>query len=247
MNVKRPLSALRVLAAAVAAASACLAQQTRPGPLETKLLNVPEDIDNVPLQSALYNIGARTKELFLFGAELPLDHGDQPLIISVHIPGGVTVREALSLVFANLPGNTFVSVAPHLINILPDRYRADSDDMLNVPVTNLQLVDVAPYNILFYPARYIPALHEALHIKPVGLTIGPGPIDPVPGITIAAQNTTVLGVLNLASLESITVAERHLGLAWGWLYLRERYPSDSHPAHQWVGYGGWAQGKHRDW
>ena len=132
MSANRSLSTLSTLAAAVIAVSACLAQEVRPDPLETKLLN-PDDIDNVPLQWALYSIGARAKDLVLFGAELPLDHGDQPLVF-VHIPGGVTVREALSLVFARLPGYTFVSVAPHLVNILPDGYERDTDDMLNVPL-----------------------------------------------------------------------------------------------------------------
>lgn len=243
--VKGSLSTLKALAAAVAALSACFAQQTKPDPLETKLFNVPMDIENVPLASVLYDIGAKTEDLVLFGAELPLDHGDQPLIFA-HIPGGVTVREALSLIFARLPGYTFVNVAPHLINILPDRYAIDSDDMLNVPIADLLLVNVSASNIFNNPKRYIPALHEALHIKP-GCTIGPGLSDSAPGIRVAARNTNLLGVLNLVSLESIKEAEHNRSLAWGWLYLRERYPSDAHPAHQWMAQGGWAKGKHRDW
>jgi hypothetical protein len=246
VDIKRSLRALmEVLAVAVAAVSACSAQQFQPDPLETKLVNIPEDLDHVPLAYALDRIGAVTEDLVLFGVEVPLDHGDQPLI-SAHITGGVTVHEALNIIFAKLKGFTFVSAGPHLVNILPDGHNADPGDMLNVPVTHLHLVDTSPSNIFNNPARYIPALHAALHIGE-GCTIGPGLRDAAPGITITTQDTTLLGVLNLVSLKSIAAAEHHRGPAWGWVYLRERSPSDSPRAHKWEAHGGWLQGKHRDW
>ena len=48
MDIKRSLRALmKVLAVAVAAVSACSEQPVRPNPLETKLVNIPEDLDHV--------------------------------------------------------------------------------------------------------------------------------------------------------------------------------------------------------
>ena len=133
----------------------------------------------------------------------------------------------MQIVFEKLPGFTFVSVAPHLISILPQGYANDADDMLNVPVAKLDLADISPSNILSNPARYIPAVRAALH---VGQTceIGPGISDSAPGIAVTAHDTNLLGVLNLVSLDSIAAAEKHRGYAWGWVYLRERGPSPSH-------------------
>jgi hypothetical protein len=231
-----------VLVAAITAASACPAQQVRPDPLETKRIEVPLDLDREPLQYALRDIGQLTDDLVLFGIEIPLDHGNPPLI-SARVSGGITIRETLQIVFQKLPGFTFVSVAPHLINILPQGYGNDADDMLNLPVAKLDLAGISPSNILSNPVRYIPAVRAALHTGGI-CEIGPGLSDTAPGISVTAHDTNLLGVLNLVSLDSVAAAENHRGYAWGWVYLRER---GSSPSHRWEAHGGWVPGKRRKW
>jgi hypothetical protein len=202
MNVNGSKTALRtLLVAAVAAVSVCSGQPVRPDPLETKLIDVPDDLDHVPLASALDRIGFLAQGLVLFGVEIPLDHGNQPLV-SAHIPAAVTVREALEIIFGKLPGYTFSSVSPHLIMILPEGYAADPGDMLNLPLPNVDIVNISPSTILNDPAQYIPALHSALFKdQSCGLRISVS--DNYPGITVTAHGTTLLGVLNLVSLESV--------------------------------------------
>jgi hypothetical protein len=243
MNVNGSKTALRtVLIAAVAAASVCSAQQVRPDPLEMKLIDVPDDLYRVPLASALDRIGFLAQGLVLFGVEIPLDHGNQPLV-SAHIPAAVTVREALNIIFEKLPGFTFSSVSQHLITVLPEAYAADHDDMLNLPLPSVEIVNISPSTILNDPERYIPVLHSALFKDQIcGLRISAS--DNAPGITVTAHDTTLLGVLNLVSLESVAAAREHRGFAWGWVYLRERV---STPSHTWRALGGWVPEKRRNW
>jgi len=243
MNVNRSQTVLRrVLIAAVAAVSVCSAQQVRPDPLETKLIDVPDDLNQWPLASALGKIGALAQGLVLFGAEIPLDHGNQPLV-SAHIPAAVTVREGLKIIFEKLPGYTFSSVSPHLITILPEGYAADPGDMLNLPLQSVEIVNISPATILSDPERFIPALHAALFKdQNCGMRISVS--ANAPGITVTAHGTTLLGVLNLVSMESAAAAREHRGSAWGWVYLRERV---STPSHEWRANGGWVPGKRRSW
>jgi len=244
MNVDRPkIVPTGVLIAAVAAAGVCFAQQAPPDAFETKLLSVPADYDRVELQWVLGDIEGRARGLVLFGIEIPLDHGNQPLV-SAHIPATVTVREALKIVFEKLPGYTFTSVAPHLITILPEGYTADPGDMLNLPVPSVDIVNVSPSTILNDMPHYIPALHAELFKGQgcfgVSITVS----DSAPGITVTAHDTTLLGVLNLVSLESVAAAGDHRGFAWGWAYLRERVAA---PSHTWRPFGRWIQGRGRTW
>jgi hypothetical protein len=217
--------------------------QTRAYPLESRLDGMPIDLDQVPLTRALEWISLRSRENpVLFGAEVFTQHGQEPLV-SVHIPGHSTLREALTYVLATLPAYAFEAAAPQLINVFPRAASGDTTDLLNLRIPQFDLTNVPPGNVLNNPARYIPELRTALtHGVPRSCEIGPGLSDKAPGVDVRVKNSTLRGILNAVSEASIGGAQNHRGAALGWKYMREEFPSETVPGHTWRVLGVWRPG-----
>ncbi|SRR5712692_7327801 len=212
-------------------------------PTDIRLMEIPLDLEKVPLTRALSSIAVRAnKEFLVFGVEEVVENGQEPLV-SAHIDGSSTVREALTQVVASVPGYTFEVVAPHLIDVFPKDARSDPSDLLNVNVSKLELVNVAPSNFLNNPARFIPELKAALTKGvPQGCSIGPGLFDKAPVVTVHVASSTVRQDLNLVSEASIASAQNG-GIAYGWIYQREKFPSKTFPAHIWRVHDVWQPDK----
>lgn len=164
------------------------------------LVKVPLNFDAAPLTEVLGRIGVSIDgDAILFGVEVIVEDGREPLV-SASIPGGSTLDDALAVVMHAIPGYTFHSVAPHLVNVLPLDAQTNPDDLLNVRIPKLELADVSPSNFLGNPARFIPELRGGLNGgRIVGCEIGPGLSDKAPGITASLTNSTVRDALNRVS------------------------------------------------
>jgi len=224
--------------------SFCVFGQVNSSPLDLRLTGVPIDFNGIPISQALGRIGVATETGFvLFGIEVPLEKGQEPLV-SAHIEGGATVRYALNQILASVPGFGFEAVGSNLVDVFPQYALNDPDDLLNLQISGLQLVNVPPSNFLSNPARFIPELEVALnHGYQKGCTIGSGLSDKAPGITIHMGPTTVRNALNAVSETSIQSARDQRGSAFGWLYLHERFPSEKAPADIWRVHGVWTVSK----
>ncbi len=210
------------------------APQTAASLGQVRLRDVPLQFQQTPLTNALGAIGANVKDGFVvFGIEVATENGREPTIEAA-IPGGSTLNEALTVVAMAAPGYKFVVVSPHLINFIPPGSENDPEDLLNLHLSKFRLDDVSPGNFIGNPARYLPELKAALAGgKPRGCEIGPGLSDKAPGITLSGNAVSLRQLLNLVSEASIASAEQNRGLGYGWVYLHERFPSESHPAHAW--------------
>ena len=208
----------------------------------------PLQLEKVPLTGALGMIGVRANavkgNLVLFGVEVFTEEGKEPLV-TARIPGVSTLRAALTAVVQAVPTYTFEAVTPHMINFLPDTAGSNPDDLLNVGISRLSLVDVSPSNFIGNPARYIPELRAALDRgKAPGCQIGPGLSDKAPGITFQADAVTVRQTLNLVSEASVASAQGNRGVASGWVYLHEEFPSPDSPADSWRVHDVWDPRRH---
>lgn len=213
---------------------------------QVQLKNIPLHFESVPLTNVLGRIGVSVKDGFvLFGVEVTVQRGQEPLV-TADITGGATLRKALTTVVQAIPGYRFEAVAPHLINVLPIGAENDGDDLLNVQLSNFHLVNVSGGGFLGNPVRFLPELKAALtRAQQHGCEIGPGFSDKAPGITIQATRVTVRQALNLVSQASIASAEHGTGYAFGWVYLREEFPSDSNPANSWRVHDVWDPARHQ--
>jgi hypothetical protein len=203
--------------------------------------NVPLTFDNAPLTSALGRIGVSLGEgeFVLFGVEVIVEDGQEPLV-TARIPAGSPLNDALTQVVQAVPGYTFAAVSPHLVNVFPRIADSDPEDLLNLQVPKLELVGVSPSNFLSNPARFVPELKAALSRgRQAGCEIGPGLSDKAPGITISLRDLTLRQAMNRVSEASISSAQRNQGLAFGWVYLRETFPSAAHPADSWRVHDAW--------
>jgi hypothetical protein len=212
---------------------ACSAQ-TGSDPTLIRLKKVPLDFQEIPLTQVLGKIGALADHDFvLFGLELLLENGQEPLV-SVHIDSGASLRQALIQITQSVPGYDFEVAGPHLINIFPREARSDPDDLLNMRISGLHIENTSPSNFLSNPPRYIPELKAVIiHGNPHQCSIGPGLSDNAPGVTIQMGTSTIRQALNTVSELSISMAERTEGVAFGWLYSREKSPSPKAPEHAW--------------
>lgn len=142
----RPGRLLRWFVVLVMALSSgtCLGQSGQTEPLEIRLASVPLDFEQLPLRKALERIAlGADHDLVLFGVEVHTEYGREPLV-SVHIPGGSTLRQALAEVVATLPNYTFEIVSPHLINVFPRTSLNDPDNLLNLNIPSLNLPTSPP-------------------------------------------------------------------------------------------------------
>ena len=214
-------------------------------PTGLRLKSIALEFHQVPLSTVLDRLAVNVEESFvLLGIEAVTDHGREPLV-SVEIPGAVTLHDALMAVIAEVPDYTFEAVGPHLINVYPKDALFDPNDVLNITMSPLDLVNVAPSNLLGNPARFIPELKAALAKgKPQGCTVGPGLSDKAPGFSFRIESATVRGALNRTSEVSIATALDGTGTAFGWAYFREKVPSSNLPAHKWRALGVWRAPKH---
>jgi hypothetical protein len=81
-------------------------RDVKPDPLDSVLVNAPPEFHETPLSVVLGHIGFASAENFvMFGTEVETANGREPLI-SARIEPGVTVREALTQVLAELSGYT---------------------------------------------------------------------------------------------------------------------------------------------
>jgi hypothetical protein len=200
-----------------------------------QLNDIPLNFENVPLTNALSQIGLSVVNgnVVLFGVEVILEDGREPLA-SVRIPAGSTLSDALIQLMQAVPGYTFIAVDPHFVNVFPRDATSDPDDLLNLPIPYLKLQNVSPSNFLSNPARYVPELKAALNRgKHAGCEIGPGLSDKGPGIALSLSKPTLREAMNRVSQASISLAQHEQGPAFGWVYLRERFPSAAHPANAW--------------
>jgi hypothetical protein len=200
-----------------------------------QLSDVPLNFENLPLTNALSQIGLSVAngDVVLFGVEVVLEDGREPLA-SVRIPAGSTLSDALIQLMQAVPGYTFIAVDPHLVNVFPRDAISDPSDLLNLSIPYLKLQSVSPSNFLSNPARYVPELKIALNgVKHAGCEIGPGLSDKGPGIALSLSKPTLREAMNRVSQASISLAQRGQGPAFGWVYLRERFPSAAHPANSW--------------
>lgn len=215
-------------------------------PLDIRLKAIPIDLKDVPLSKALEMIGiSADNALVLFGTEITVKQGKEPSI-TVHIPAGVTIREALDRIVLEAPEYTFAVVAAHLINFFPKNASYDTRNLMNMHLSRLDLVDVAPSNFINHPERYIPELKAKLtQGVPQGCVIGPGLMDKAPSITLHLESSTLRDYFNFVSETSIALANDGKGSAFGWLYEYEESPSNVSPIHNWRVNGGWEQRKPR--
>jgi hypothetical protein len=200
-----------------------------------QLNDVPLNFENVPLTNALSQIGLSVARggFVLFGVEVVLEDGQEPLV-SARIPAGSTLSDALIQLMQAVPGYAFIAAGPHLVNVFPQDSIGNPDDLLNLRIPELKLPNVSPSNFLSNPARYVPELKVALNRgKHAGCEIGPGLSDKAPGITLSLSNPTLRQAMNRVSQASISSAQHDQGPAFGWVYLRERFPSGTHPADAW--------------
>jgi hypothetical protein len=124
--------------------------------------------------------------------------------------------------------------------VFPRIADSDPDDLMNLQVPKLELVSVSPSNFLSNPARFVPELKAALSRgKQAGCEIGPGLSDKAPGIAISLRDLTLRQAMNRVSEASISSAQHNLGSAFGWVYLRETFPSAAHPADSWRVHDAW--------
>jgi hypothetical protein len=231
MKVNRA-SLLLVLFAVVVGAQP-VRGQNRPDPLEIRLRDMPIDFQGAALSGALDRIAFfASSDFVLIGAEVQTIDGREPLI-SVHIEGGRTVRQALMELTAKVPEYSFEAVAPHLVNVFPAAARNDPNDLLNLKAGDVRLRMVLLTNFLGNPARFIPELKMALSGGHPGCAIGPGLADTGPEVDIAIKGGTVREELNEVSEFSASLAEEGKAEAYGWAYLHELLPSPTHPANQW--------------
>lgn len=228
-----------ILALAVGTTQRCCAQ-SKPDPLEVHLRDMPIDFQGALLSQALDHIAfLASSDFVLIGAEVETIDGREPLI-SVHIEGGKTVREALTELTAEVPEYSFEAVAPHLINVYPASAKNDPYDLLNVETAELHLRRVVLTNFLGNPARFIAELKAALSRgQAPGCAIGPGLADVGPEIDVDLKGGTVRDELNEASELSASLAEKNRARAYGWAYFRELLPSPAVPANQWRVLSSW--------
>ena len=94
--------------------------------LGLRLFPVPLVLQNVTVAKALGEIGAVVQHGYaLFGMELRLSNGQEPTL-SIDVPAGSTLGDALNQVLKQLPGYDYEIVSPHLIDIIlngPSRIR----------------------------------------------------------------------------------------------------------------------------
>jgi hypothetical protein len=218
-----------------------IAAAPSPNPLEVRLMGPSLHFDKAPLTKALSELFFRSGNPFVrsgndfvvFGVEIVLEHGEEPLV-SADISDGVTLGQALNQVLAGNPDYTFEVVGAHLINVFPRWAPNDPEDILNLRISAMDLSDVVPGDVLSNPAKFIPELKTAL-TKGVrqGCLIGPGLSSVAPTVTVHVKSSTLRQVLNTVSQASIEAAQNNHGAAYGWVYLHEKFPSESAKEHTW--------------
>jgi hypothetical protein len=203
-------------------------------PLKIRMNGVPLDFEKVPLTKALSTVAlSMDTEFVLFGTEIVTERGQGP-VVSTHIAGGSTLGEAIKELLATNPEYTFQVIGPHLINVFPQNAPRDANDILNLPIADLELSNIVPSNFLLNPARYVPELKLALSGNvPRGCPIGPGLSGIGPEISVHIVGSTVRKALNLVSEASIDAAQKNRGSASGWVYVHEKFPSEALKEHKW--------------
>lgn len=234
-SAKQGLKTLSSLIVVIAALSSQPAQ-ARGGrdPLEGRLNGVPLDLQSIALSRALeYLTTFADTDFLLFGVEVETIEGKEPLV-SAHIGGNETIREALIELTAKAPEYSFEAVGPHLINVFPAAAKSTPDDLLNLKAGGVRLGHVVVTNFLGHPDRFIPELRvELSHKRAPGCAMGVWPVDVGPEIDLNLRAGTVREQLNEASELSASLAEKGKARAYGWAYFHELLPSAALPEHQW--------------
>jgi hypothetical protein len=236
------LSALGISVMAVA----CCAAQGPPDPLSIRTIDAPLQFEDAPLSRVIGTIGVCAEPDFvLISLEEEIEAGKEPLV-SVTVPGGIDVREALTRVLAFVPSYSFEVVAPHLINVFSVPTRGKPNHLTNLPVAAVRLTNMDPSEFLLNATRYLPELREAVTgSRDQTFTIGPGLTSKRPGPDVDLNGFTVRDDLNLVSEVSIRSAERGESPAFSWLYQHDSKPLNGSSAHTWRILAVWDPAKHK--
>lgn len=214
--------------------------------LKLPLLPPVEEIRNLPLTSALSNLGSRAKGGYvLFGVEVLLRQGKEPTVSLPRESVG-DLGTALREILRQLPSYEMQVVSTHLIEILPRRARTGSRDLLNDRVADFTVTDTPAAAILAHPARFIPQLQARLRAKQAPgthrLEIYSGPYAlPVSRITLHMKDVTVREIL-----DRVSEATEDLGAdqdPLGWTYKMNSDDTPGVPKHAWETLSGLP----RDW
>lgn len=120
--------------------------QDRQDPLERHLNGVPLDFREIPLSRGLEYIATFADSDFLLsGAEVETIEGKEPLV-TAHIDGDKTIRDALIELTANVPEYAFEAVSPHVVNVFLASAKGNPDDLLNLKAAPARLQGVVVTN-----------------------------------------------------------------------------------------------------
>jgi len=166
--------------------------------LALTLFPVPLVLQNVPVTRALGEVGVFVQHGYaLFGVELRLTDGQEPRV-SIDLPAGSTLGDALRQILKQLPGYDFEIVSAHLINMYPRGAKQDPGDLLNMRVAQFDVHEAAPEDIMTRPQEFIRALKEVLYPEKPGWLGGIHSAGPY-NLNLHLQNVTVRDILNAAS------------------------------------------------
>ncbi len=189
------------------------------GPLSLPIFPVPIVREKVPLTKALSEIGARVTDGYaLFGIEVRVKDGQEP-VVNLHVEPPSTLQDALRQVFSQLPDYGFRVVSDHIVNVYPLAAKEDPNDVLNVRVTQLDIVDEQPSAVLTRPQDFIPELKDRLIPKALRWPLTTSPemlVDRGPTVSIHLKNATVRQILNAVSeaTEQFPATSSPLGWAY---------------------------------
>jgi hypothetical protein len=201
---------------------------------ECRLPAIPKQTD-LPLDNALATLGLYLKGNFvLFGIELRLDGPTEPLV-TLQGTDGDTLATAVDRVVTQVPGYSWLQVAPHLINVYPSDASQDESDLLNLKIEP-RVLKATPGDLLSEPAVFLPDLAKALLQGTNGQcrTNNPGFRSKGPELTITAQGT-LRSFLNAVVEAETKVLPGPQDTNWtpvGWLYIH-RIDLPTAQAHQW--------------
>lgn len=200
----------------LALALAVQAAAGEPDPLGLPLFPVPIVRQNVPLTSALADIGVFVRNGYaLFGVELRLKDGKEPTV-NVNLKPGSTLGDGVRQVLQQAPGYTFEIVSEHLINIYPVGANQDPGDLLNLRVPRFDAVNAQPGDILTHPEMFIPELEARLVRRRPGEPSGVcGTFLPGVGpATLHLRGVTVRQILNAVTKATEKFPAERPPLGW---------------------------------
>ena len=191
----------------------------------------------VPLTKALGEVGFKARGGFTsFGI---LVRSPEPEV-EVYLPEETNLSAAVQGIVSQVPGYTYETVAPHLIDVYPASIRSEQSEPLNLLVADFRFADSSAMDLFSNPYRFIPELKAVRDKDKPAQTcgnIGPGLGSVNTGLEIALHNVTVKQILDAVAIaDAASALESQANpprLPVGWVLRSQTDPQTGKRVDDW--------------